>query len=80
MALIAGCSQPYPDLTSVDAVPIPITNRFPVPVVAWGFGVDIEDALGPIQGLTPPYAIAGAVNPEALYLEPNIGQIWPRIG
>jgi len=54
------------------------TNIFPTPPVAWGFLTDVLDAVGPIVGLSGRYFIIGAVYPESPYLEPNVGQIWPR--
>jgi hypothetical protein len=64
----------------IGIVGVNLTNRFPTPPVAWGFLVDVEDAVGPIVGLSGRYTIIGAVYPESDYLEPTIGQIWPRIG
>jgi hypothetical protein len=59
-------------------------NRFPTPPSAFGFLTMIFDLEGnlPYQfdGLEPPYNIIGALLPEGQYLEPTIGQIWPRIG
>lgn len=58
-----------------------ITNRFPVPPTAWGFTSDLDLALEgylilPSPGVTQ--YIMGAVTYEGKYMEPTIGQIWPR--
>jgi hypothetical protein len=59
-------------------------NRFPTPPSAFGFLTMIFDPEGDLpyrfDGLGPPYNIIGALLPEGQYLEPTIGQIWPRIG
>lgn len=62
-------------LESVPRASNPITNRFPVPPVAWAFLtlVDFEPAFSKISS-----SIIGAVYPESPYLESTIGQIWPR--
>jgi len=65
----------------------PLSNRFPTPAIAWGFltedPVENEYLLPPDvdMALDPPYYILGGpLHPEGSYLEPTIGQIWPRIG
>lgn len=62
-------------LESVPRASNSITNRFPVPPVAWAFLtlVDAELALDSVKTV-----LAGAVFPESTNLEPTIGQIWPR--
>lgn len=61
--------------------PYMISGRFPTPPTAFAFltGVDalLEDPIV-IEGISN--ILAGAVAPEAGYLEPTTGQIWPRIG
>ncbi len=59
----------------------PIANRFPTPASAVGFLVDPLLELGipiAIDGLEGPYVVGGALAPSGDYLEPNLGQIWPR--
>lgn len=65
---------PY-QVTAVDILSAPIANRFPTPPTAWAFLIDPDEepAFDRISS-----AIAGAVYPESVYLEPTIGQIWPR--
>lgn len=62
------------ELESVSLVST-ISNRFPVPPVAWAFltVVDAELTLDKVSSI-----VTGAVYPESPYLEPTIGQIWPR--
>jgi hypothetical protein len=55
------------------------TNRFPTPPIAWGFLTEVIDAWQ-VEGVEAPYLVGGALTPGGTYLEPNIGQIWPRIG
>lgn len=66
-------------VTSSDGVSAILSNRFPVPPTAGGFCVDIDFGMETL-GLSGPYLIVGALMPESGYLEPTIGQIWPRIG
>jgi hypothetical protein len=54
-------------------------NAFPTPPIAWGFLTDVIDSWE-IEGIEAPYHVGGALAPGGTYLEPNIGQIWPRIG
>ena len=63
--------------TVVDAVPLPISQRFPVPISATAGCRDIDTGWS-IIGTTSPYIVGSAVNPESGYLDPVIGQIWPR--
>lgn len=68
-------------MTAVDSVFGTIfANRFPTPPIAWGFLTDDPDEEFAFDRLGPPYDIRGALFPETNYLEPRIGQIWPRIG
>lgn len=57
-------------------------NRFPTPPSAVGFLARLYDIENPpvIVGLKTPYLIRGAIDIESPYIEPNRGQIWPRIG
>lgn len=59
-----------------------ISNRFPTPPSAVGFlTLDPDEELDHIHiGATPPYVIFGALAPRSDFLEPTLGQIWPRIG
>jgi hypothetical protein len=77
--------EPYvvglPDLM----VPPVLGNRFPTPPAAFAFLVDPLVELDPPVPMTydaigPPYVIVGALSPAGPYLEPTIGQIWPRTG
>lgn len=84
LSLVA--SFPFGDLVTPFDTPTPdllgtvIANRFPTPPAALGFLMDT--ALIPdiyeIGGLEGPYYAGGALAPSGDYLEPNIGQIWPR--
>lgn len=61
-------------------VGVPIANRFPAPASAIAFLTDEPDEeFEPVAG-TAPYFINGALVPESSFLEPTLGQIWPRIG
>lgn len=84
---------PVGDLATVvviDSVPglmgVVIANRFPTPPSALAFFTDYplpeegEYNVGEGTGFGPPYLLLGAVYPESDFLEPTIGQIWPRIG
>lgn len=79
MALIAACSFPM-EVVSVDQVPVPIAQRFPVPPYTWGVAKEVLYTEEDDVGLAPPYYVPNAVLPEGLYMEPTLGQIWPRIG
>lgn len=76
---------PYNKLTETFVVSSPlegwvapiVTNRFPTPPTAVAF-LGVVDFDMQIDGLGPPYSIIGAVYPETKYLEPTVGQIWPR--
>jgi hypothetical protein len=70
-------------VTSVSSVGSPIANRFPVPPSAAAFLTDVDallDASLVFDGLTTPYIFTGALFPGSPFLEPTIGQIWPRTG
>jgi hypothetical protein len=68
-------------VTSIEAIPLPVSQRFPVPKSAVAGCVNVETEWTLTAGVISPYTINGAVaNPESSYLEPTIGQIWPRIG
>lgn len=81
--------QPFPigglvtvgwDGAQSGVVGVPVANRFPTPASAIAFLTDEPDEeLQPVAG-TSPYFINGALSPESDYLEPTLGQIWPRIG
>lgn len=77
MALIATLVSPF-ELTSVEGVLSPIAQRFPVPARAVGFCVNVDTGWTLDEGVTS--TVASAVLPENEYLEPTLGQIWPRIG
>lgn len=74
-------AQPFGSLStphvqgSVPRLSSPISNRFPVPPVAWAFLtlVDAELEFDSVRIVR-----TGAVFPESTHLEPTIGQIWPR--
>lgn len=66
------------EMTALDRVEgLVRANRFPVPPVAWGFLTDVETDMA-FSHVQAPYTIYGALFPESPYLEPTIGQIWPR--
>jgi hypothetical protein len=62
-------------VTDPIGVSVPVQGRFPLPAIAWGYCVGLENALLTPVGVIP---IPSALNPESPYLEPKIGQIWPR--
>lgn len=76
MALIATVYAPETVAVVSDTL-APIGARFPVPPIAWGFG-DEPDLAWSLNLLTG--YIMGAVSTEGVYMEPTLGQIWPRIG
>ena len=77
MAIVGSCIESHPAFVSVDRIPAPIAQRFPVPLVARGFCIDVENLILSFEG--PTYSITGAtVNPESNYMEITTGQIWPR--
>ena len=66
-------------ITSISAVPLPVSQRFPVPNSAFGACVSLDTELSLTTGVLSPYTINGAVaDPESNYFEPTTGQIWPR--
>jgi len=67
------------DLVELDTVAGYRTFAFPTPPISWGTGVDVDTGWV-IEGLEPPYYFVNAFHPAGEYLEPNKGQIWPRIG
>lgn len=73
---------PFEMMASPDTVLGTIfSNRFPTPAIAWGFLTDDPDEEFAFDGLgSPHYIMGGPLHPEGSYLEPTIGQIWPRIG
>jgi hypothetical protein len=74
--LVTPFDTPAPDLMSNFTA-----NVFPTPASAVGFLLDpfleLDETIR-IDGLTHPYFVGGALAPEGYYLEPNVGQIWPR--
>ena len=77
---MANVNASFPvQITSIGAVPLPTSQRFPVPNSAIAGCIDVETEWSLTTGGTPPYTINGAVaDPESNRLEPTIGQIWPR--
>jgi|tagenome__1003787_1003787.scaffolds.fasta_scaffold20989187_6 hypothetical protein len=71
------------DVTSIVGLTSTVSNRFPIPPSAAAFLTDV-DALAnePLRfdHLMTPYILVGAVAPTGSFLEPTIGQIWPRTG
>ena len=80
MAIIANVVSPVEP--AVINVVIPRFAAFPVVPSAGGFCVDLEDGVEvPLVKLaTPPLSLQGVLAAESPYLEPTLGQIWPRIG
>jgi hypothetical protein len=79
MATVADLGTPYSGVAP-DGLGNPITNRFPTPPSAVGFLTDVEGEEEPawvISGGIASY-LGGALAQEGPYLEPTIGQIWPR--
>jgi hypothetical protein len=69
--------QPF-EMVSTDVVAGGnFTNRFPTPPTVGSFLVDVENEM-PFDGIMAPYVYIGVLYPESPYLEPTIGQIWPR--
>ena len=71
------------DVVSVEAFTSTVTNRFPVPPAAAAFLTDVDALVDePLRfdHLMTPYVIYSALTPVSMYLEPTIGQIWPRTG
>lgn len=83
MALLGTAVDHAADFPGVDRVSASRPQVLPLPAVVWGTANDmlldmyIEEG---IEGIEPPYYIMGALGPGGGYLEPTIGQIWPRIG
>lgn len=75
---VGDLMMPY-EVTGVSGVSEIVLDRFEVPAVAWGFLLDLEDDVS-FDKIESPYVVAGALTSEGDYLEPTIGQIWPRIG
>jgi hypothetical protein len=77
---VAPLSMPFTFSGPVSGIASTISNRFPVPPTAAAF-LTLVDALE-----YEPFAldlvfgnpIIAALTPESVYLEPTIGQIWPR--
>lgn len=76
-----GLIEPFV-LATPELIVAQYTNRFPTPPIAWGFLIDfadIDDAPAFDRLLAKAYGdIASALSIEGAYLEPTIGQIWPR--
>jgi hypothetical protein len=75
MALIANAKTSPAVVTTVPTISAPIAGSFPVPPVSWANMTDIDEEMTLDTASLP---ISGAVFPESKYLEPTIGQIWPR--
>ena len=66
------------EMVSVDSLlGTNFNNRFPTPPVVGSFLVDVENEMA-FNAIMPPYVYIGVLYPESPYLEPTIGQIWPR--
>ena len=52
-------------------------QRFPTPPSVGSFLTDVEIEMA-FDRIQAPYVFTGAVYPESPFLEPTIGQIWPR--
>jgi hypothetical protein len=58
-----------------------VTHRsvaFSLPPLALGFATEVEEAVSLLNRIGSPYYVNGAFSVEGQYLEPTIGQIWPR--
>jgi len=66
------------DIGVPDLITALAPSRFPVPPTAWGFLTDILELEMAFSRVGPPYVYTGLLYPESPYLEPTIGQIWPR--
>lgn len=78
MATIATCAFPM-SVDVVEHTPLPTPGHFFFPPVAFSFLTNVDDAWATDRVMSP-YLLTGALLPEGAYLEPTIGQIWPRIG
>lgn len=79
---VGNLVDPY-EFVAVDLAGAPISNRFPTPPIAWGFLTDVDFEMITHESWGDPLPggyISGALAPAGLFLEPTIGQIWPRIG
>lgn len=59
-----------------------LVNRFPVEPASWGFGLTFGFDFScefPVKSIDPDGYLVAAVQPEGDYLEPVVGQIWPRL-
>lgn len=62
-----------------------LNNRFPVPASAQAFLIDLGPLYDPLMSFDYLNSVAtgyfaGALAPEGDFMEPALGQIWPRIG
>lgn len=69
-------------VTTVQAIgAINFTSRFPTPPAAFGFlGAPDDDFAFSVMDPIATGTLIGVLLPEGKYLEPTLGQIWPRIG
>lgn len=82
MALLGTAVDHAADFPGVDRISASQFQVLPLPAVVWGTAYDMpfDFLVERIEGIESPYYIMGAVSPGGGYLEPTIGQIWPRIG
>lgn len=78
MAVIANVSSPV-ESVALSLVIVKFV-AFSITPSAAAFVGEIVDAvtLPPYPKMASPYVMQGAFTDEGRYLEPNIGQIWPR--
>lgn len=78
MAIIANLN--FPDVTEVEiGRAIVKLAAFSVPPTAFAFLEQAENApTFPQSKVSSPFVMQGAFTDEGKYLEPTVGQIWPR--
>lgn len=81
MATVATLKDTSTVVGIKEKIPSPIAQRFPVPTQAVG-ALRISDVPYGKNGgaIASGGALFGALVVEGSYMEPTLGQIWPRIG
>lgn len=76
MANIAQVVSPDEPLLAMSVAYRP--SAFFLPPMALGFSTEVENGVEPLQRIASPYFVYGSFSTEGPYLEPTVGQIWPR--
>ena len=77
MATIANCRIADSDYVSVSRFSVLMSARFPVPSSVRAFCIIVSDERDPIIRRVSRY-VPNLLLPESSYMEPQVGQIWPR--